>query len=299
MDHFLIDRIRALSATLEPIPTDVSPRLRTVDGIRVALFDIYGTMFISGSGDIGCAGSIDHQEALSAALRAAGFSLKREAAMQGSVLLKESIAAAHGKRKEEGIAYPEIDIRAIWNDVLHRLIVDGMARGTVSDSTLLRVAVEYECRTNPVWPMPGAEECLRVLRAGGIRLGIVSNAQFYTPLLFEALLGRSYDTLGFEPDWCVWSYMHLEAKPSTHLFTIVLQELEKEKIRPEECIYIGNDMLNDIWAASQMGCKTALFAGDQRSVRARKDDNRCLHLEPDVMVTILGQLNACVRTPLH
>ena len=49
-------------------------------------------------------------------------------------------------------------------------------------------------------------------------------------------------------------------------------------------------MLNDIWTASQAGLKTALFAGDQRSLRLRETDDRCQGLEPDVVITELNQL---------
>jgi len=61
------------------------------------------------------------------------------------------------------------------------------------DSTekILRLAVEYECRVNPVWPMPAALETIETLRARGFRLGIVSNAQFYTPLIIEAKISGS------------------------------------------------------------------------------------------------------------
>ena len=61
-------------------------------------------------------------------------------------------------------------------------------------------------------------------------------------------------------------------------------------ISPEETLYVGNDKLNDIWPAAQLGLKTALFAGDQRSLRLREDDTRCSDLEPDLIITKLSQL---------
>jgi putative hydrolase of the HAD superfamily len=53
---------------------------------------------------------------------------------------------------------------------------------------------------------------------------------------------------------------------------------------------VGNDMLKDIWPAARLGCKTALFAGDRRSLRLREDDERCRELEPDLVVDDLSQL---------
>lgn len=40
-------------------------------------------------------------------------------------------------------------------------------------------------------------------------------------------------------------------------------------IESSQTLYVGNDMLNDIYPAQQLGLKTAFFAGDQRSLRKR------------------------------
>jgi len=49
-------------------------------------------------------------------------------------------------------------------------------------------------------------------------------------------------------------------------------------------------MLNDIYPANAIGFQTALFAGDQRSLRLRTDDPRCVNLKPDLVLTDLAQL---------
>jgi putative hydrolase of the HAD superfamily len=53
--------------------------------------------------------------------------------------------------------------------------------------------------------------------------------------------------------------------------------------------------LNDVFAASQVGFRTALFAGDARSLRRRDQDPRCAGATPDVILTELTQLLQCVR----
>ncbi|MGD8667822.1 MAG: hypothetical protein PVI58_17580, partial [Desulfobacterales bacterium] len=55
-------------------------------------------------------------------------------------------------------------------------------------------------------------------------------------------------------------------------------------------LVVGNDMLNDIYPAKKMGFQTALFAGDARSLRLRKDDPRCHDLRADLILTDLEQL---------
>jgi putative hydrolase of the HAD superfamily len=70
--------------------------------------------------------------------------------------------------------------------------------------------------------------------------------------------------------------------------------LARREIPPSEAIYVGNDMLNDVWAASQAGFRTAWFAGDARSCRRREDDPRCRSLRPDLVLTSLLQLLECL-----
>jgi putative hydrolase of the HAD superfamily len=114
--------------------------------------------------------------------------------------------------------------------------------------------------------------------------------------MFPAFLEKAHSEIGFDPDLCAWSFQLLEAKPSPNLFCGVVERLQHQYgISPEETIYVGNDKLNDIWPATQLGLKTALFAGDQRSLRLREDDTRCSNLEPDLIITELSQLPNLIK----
>jgi putative hydrolase of the HAD superfamily len=272
----LIRRIRALSSPLSPRPTNAEPVLGPLSGIRAVLFDIYGTLVVSASGDIGLAGEQDEESAFRAALAAAG--LERPVGV-GPHDLKADIRAFHAERRAAGVEYPEVDILTIWKSVLG------------SGENPERLAVEYECRVNPVWPMPGLAELLSAIRGRGLVLGIVSNAQFYTPLMLEAFLGAPLPELGFDPECCAFSYRLLEAKPSTRIYREALEGLERgHGISSGEVLYVGNDVRNDIRPAAEVGCRTALFAGDARSLRLRKDDPTCTGVRPDRVIIELGQI---------
>ncbi len=289
---FLIKRIQALSSPLLPVPTSVPERFSSLRHIRAVLFDLYGTLFISGSGDIGSSSDLARAQMLQEALIQAGYTgdLIR-ASTWGIELFVTYIQKSHAQRRQEGIEYPEVDIRVIWQEVLSTLLTHRLMQGDLTVQAVLQVAVEYECRVNPVWPMPGMQAVLATLRQKRIILGIVSNAQFYTPLLFPAFLSNPLATLRFEPSLCIWSYERLEAKPSIHLFQRAGEVLRHQyHCLPQETLYVGNDLLNDIWPARQVGWKTALFAGDTRSLRLRPHDPRCTHLDPDLILTDFSQL---------
>lgn len=283
-EDYLARRIRALSTPLEPRPTGAVPQVAPLPGIRAVLSDVYGTLVISASGDIGPAGDRDANSAFASALEAVGI---EDTGNTGPARLEQAIRAFHAERKAAGVRFPEVEIRDIWRQVLE----------TREDPT--RLAVEYECRVNPVWPMPGLADLLDDLRERALVMGIVSNAQFYTPLMLAGFLGTALDDLGFDDACCAWSYRLMEAKPSTRIYEVALAGLEQAHgIAPAEVLYVGNDIRNDIWPASVTGCRTALFAGDARSLRLREDDPCCTDVSPDRIVTELRQISNDILAPL-
>ena len=283
------------SQPLLPLATGMTPEANQQNGIRAVLFDVYGTLFISGSGDVGTAAATDTAEALTQALAAAGFQGDLDHAGElGNELLKSEILERHRISRAAGVEFPEVEIAGIWKKIIETLCrTEAVKRCDAGMDQIRRLGIEYECRVNPVYPMPGCIETLRRLRERGLVMGIVSNAQFYTPLLFSAFFGNRIEALGFDPECCIWSYRELEAKPSALLFAKAEQFLKKNHgIRLSETLYVGNDMLNDMFTASRAGCRTVLFAGDRRSLRLRKNDARCAHVKPDAVVTALDQLPA-------
>jgi putative hydrolase of the HAD superfamily len=288
-DAALIERIQALTAPMRPVPTGAAPRIEPLEGIRAVLFDVYGTLVISGCGDIGLTAESSAADPFQEAWSAAGLDT---AALppDGPGLLAALIHADHAQSRGRGVDHPEVDILAIWRRLLDQREL------SATDRVLRRLALEYELRTNPVWPMPGLAAVIDKLSAGGPVLGIVSNAQFYTPLMLGAFLGEPLDALGFDPDCCAWSYRQGVAKPSQNVYAPALRGLtERHGIAPAQVLYIGNDMRNDVRPAQALGCRTALFAGDARSLRLRADDPGMRDIQPDRVITSLDQVLDVLR----
>ncbi|NOZ39338.1 MAG: HAD family hydrolase [Planctomycetes bacterium] len=273
---------------LAPLATEVEPKLEKLEGIRAVLFDIYGTLLISASGDIG-SHTGDHR-LVAVRETCQLFQLELSDAAEVAVKSFESkISRAHLAAKEQGVEYPEVDIVEIWQAALPDLV-----EGSWDDFDWQRFALEYEVRVNPVWPMPNVESTLSRLAASELVMGIVSNAQFFTPLLFPAFFGKTIEQLGFAPELAYFSYEHRQAKPGGYLYSLAQQQLALQGIEPVEVLYVGNDMLNDVAAAASVGFRTALFAGDQRSLRWRADEEKVEGVVADVIITELPQLIECV-----
>jgi len=281
----LAARLAELSAPLEPQSTGVEPRVARLGGIRAVVFDVYGTLFISASGDVGTVAGQHRTEAAGDALRAMGWPADVERAEQCVDRFLEGIEHDHAMRRAADVEFPEIEIRDIWRTALEAIVPEP------TDDAIARFAIEYECRVNPVWPMPHLTDMLDALRASPLHLGIVSNAQFFTPLLFPAFLRGDAAACGFETPLSVWSYRLREAKPSQRLYRDLLAALrEHHGIEPRQVLYVGNDMRNDIAPADALGIRTALFAGDRRSLRQREGDSMCEGVTPDITITDLLQL---------
>jgi putative hydrolase of the HAD superfamily len=282
----LIDRVTALTSPLAPRPTGIDPELAPLSHIRAVVFDVYGTLVISASGDIGASQQPCTPDLARAALAATGVdTASLPADLDGPAALREIIEASHRRSRAQGIEYPEVDILAIWRELL------GASGLDLDDDSVRRIAIEYELRSNPVWPMPGLREVIAELARRRLVLGIVSNAQFYTPLMLQAFLGMDIAQAGFDLRCCAWSYREGVAKPSTRIYEPVIAGLSKgHGISPNQVLYIGNDRRNDIWPAAELGFRTALFAGDARSLRQRHDDARLAGVEPDRVLTDLMQI---------
>ena len=271
--------IRKYSKPVETVPTSFFREGSLSHAVRAVLFDVYGTLFVSKAGDIGVA----ETEANLNLPEIEGLLRRHGIGMPAGEILERffaRIVARKAALQKKGVDCPEVVIEDIWSDTLG-----------IDDRERLRLfALEYELIVNPVYPMPHLPELLDTCRVRGLPMGIISNAQFYTPYLFSALLNRSLDELGFVDDFIFFSYRLGYGKPSPRLFDRVRHAVGKAGIESKNILFVGNDMLKDIWPASQAGFQTALFAGDGRSLNLRENDERCENVRPDVTVTDLLQI---------
>lgn len=263
---------------LAPVKTNVNASGKPVQQIRCVLFDIYGTLFISGSGDIGVSKKSNAKDdLLERLLSRFGYGFSPAALKER---LYREIEKEHMRLKEQGVMHPEVVIEKLW-----LLVLD-----IKDEDEAKRFAIEYELITNPVWPMPGMLETINGLKNSAIEIGIISNAQFYTPYLFNWFFNKSLQQFGINIKLTFFSYMKKHAKPSLRMFQLAVKQLDKWSISPGSTLYVGNDMLNDIHPAKSVGFQTALFAGDKRSLRIRREHPLCKNISPDLILTDLKQL---------
>ena len=263
---------------LSPLVTPLNQSGKLDNKIKCILFDVYGTLFISDSGDI-CFTKKVVQETYKIEHLLERFKIK----MNAKTLLTNffnTVEKQHEELRQKGINYPEIEIDEIWMRVI----------GSDNRERARAFALEFELIVNPAYPMPHLKEVLKELKNRHIVLGIISNAQFFTPYLFDWFLKSDLKNLGFEPNLTLFSYKFGYAKPSKFLFENASSRLKEINIPTDSVLYVGNDMLNDIYPAQRAGFMTGLFAGDARSLRLRSDESVCNKLSADIVITDLVQL---------
>lgn len=243
--------------------------------------DIYGTLLASAQGEIGSGGSWEESASSDQAF-------PPDMAQR----LKRIVADDHARERARGIAWPEVDAPSVFARALDLDRDDGA-----------RACVTWECEKNACMAMPGALDFLSACSARGIPLGIVSNAQFYTPLFIEEAFGmdlfgssNARPSLAFDPTLALWSYETGRAKPDRWMFDELARRYAERGIAADRILYIGNDALNDCAAAVEAGLQCALFCGDERSFKPRQGEARVKISPPSTLFFSWNELRRLVCT---
>lgn len=296
MKDIFLENLHPFLEKIQPLevePTGTVPVVSKNKSIKAVIFDIYGTLIISSSGDI-MQSSYD-ASMFANALKTAGYKIlvNEDELMRIHTLFKNEVKTAKQIAIQNGTPFPELNIVEVWERTLSLAVEENIIE-ILPESNLKLFVFVFELNSNKVWPMPSMHTTIALLRKKNIPLGIVSNAQFYTPIimnyfLYEKVIDDEFIE-GFEKDISVFSYKILKGKPDTAIYKELLPSLEKRRIKPSEVLYVGNDMLKDIYASSRLGFTTCFYAGDMRAYRLREDHPEASKCIPNYTITDLKQL---------
>ena len=172
-------------------------------------------------------------------------------------MLHEEIRRSNDERRSEACPQPEVDIVDVWRRILHRC---GIAAESHPTRLVVQLAAAYEARANPTWPMPGATELLaRLHERRSFRWGSSATLRSSLPVWSKTCSWKNRSPMAdlisisafFRTDFGKRS-----RAPDCSMHCA--DGLARRSILPHEAIYVGNDMLNDVWAASQAGLENRL-----------------------------------------
>ena len=279
-------------------------------GIRAVIFDVYGTLIKYWREDFS-----DPQRRAEATLVAFAetselfgftpFLEKMNPANDAATTLREFynglIALQHEKAIDKGKTFPEVKIEEVWGIIVSMLerhgykIPESVWDFVFEDrrDASRCMAYFYNFHTLGRGLYEGVVPALEALRRAGIKTGIVSNAQFYTPIdLTLFFRDQTNDSLDdhlelFDRDMIVYSYEEGVAKPNVQLFGRLYDALYEHEILPSQTVFVGNDLIADVKGAAEAGMRTALFVGDADSTFLHDAEGSII---PDMIFTKWEQL---------
>lgn len=154
------------------------------------------------------------------------------------------MAQKQAKAGQDYECFPDLPFEPVMAELFRRKGVAGNADALGANaSQLFRIA-----STDYIRLYPGVTESLENLRKKGYRLWLLSNAQrIFTAYELNHLgLAPYFDGIYISSDYGC-------RKPDIRFFNALLQE---QKLDPEKCLMIGNDLETDIAGAKHAGLDT-------------------------------------------
>ncbi len=186
------------------------------------------------------------------------------------------------QRKSSKEAYPEFDVAAIFAQLIAEHGT-AMTKALPADvrHTLPRFLAEA-FRAATLFKLSlydGARQVLDDLKQT-YRLAAVSDGQY---LWAEPEMRR----VGLEDDFefVIVSGKYGYRKPDKRMYQ---KALKKMRLKPEEVIFVGNDMYRDVYGAHEAGMKTVFFKSNQ-------GDHKSYGVEADYIIYDFKQLPEAIR----
>ncbi|MBA2393228.1 MAG: HAD family hydrolase [Ktedonobacteraceae bacterium] len=218
--------------------------------IQAILFDVNGTLI-----------DIETDEGLEEIYRAIGHFL----AYQGILLHRWEVRDLYfqimqRQRKESNEVFPEWDAVELWRELLHSKASDytrSLPQKKLEQLPLFLAELHRGIARKRLRPYPQVQETLTSLQPR-YRMAVVSDAQstYAIPELQSVGLVDYFNPI-------IVSGNYGYRKPDPRLFQKALDTLQ---VKPEQALFVGNDLYHDIFGAQQVGMKAILVSFDQGSI---------------------------------
>ncbi len=293
------------STTVPTVPALYRGKSEKLRDVQVAIFDVYGTLINYWDNSFSDQETKKNELLIALRKTADRFNFtptldKIDPSKRAEDTLHDFynglIVMKHEQSIGEGKSFPEVKIEEIWNIILSILIRNGydLESNTIGSRTEFSriIAYYYNFYSLKRGFFDGVVPTLKALKAQNIKLGILSNAQFYTPIDLSLFIRDQDEELVdymelFEPDLIFFSYENGVAKPNKMLYEKLFDALYEVNVLPSETVFIGNDLAADIQATQEIGMKTALFTGNRGSTFMHDLDGKVF---PDIVFTSYEEL---------
>ncbi|MCA8996086.1 MAG: HAD hydrolase-like protein [Planctomycetaceae bacterium] len=297
-----------------PAPPDavaikVTPFTQPLPGIKVVLWNVYGTLLRIDQGELLHVHSqkLRMQIALEKTIKEFNmwYSMSRKPGQPWESLLRqytdivEEVGMTSTKRKGD---YPDISSHKIWRKIFDRLVKNeyDWDQGTLGslDALVDKVAFFFHASLQGTAAAPHATETLLQLIRQGTRCGVLADSQSFTlPQLFRDLRKQEYFESNHQvltPDCLFLSSDVGLRKPSPTFFEKARDSLRDHGFSPDEVLHVSHLLQEDLAVAKSTGFHTCLYVSDKNTCRFQAADVRDPDLKPDRLISEICQVRDIV-----
>jgi FMN phosphatase YigB (HAD superfamily) len=287
-------------------PLNATPSCKPLAGIKVVLWDIYGTLLTIVDGELVHLHrqQVRVQVALEKTIQEFNmwYSMTRKPGLPWEYMLQQynkllGDAAMVGTPAKGDT--PEIDSAKIWRKIIDRLCDKEYAYDKSLYGNVVELAEKVACffhmNQQGVAASPGAAQALESVLQQGRRQGVLANGQSFTlPQLQRALREQHPDLL--LKGMLHSNYVHLSIQygvkvQSPTLLARVERTLKQSGVAAENVLVVSCRLNDHLAVAKKFGFRTALYAADANACRVSADDLKDPEQRPDRLLTELTQIS--------
>ena len=168
-----------------------------------------------------------------------------------------------------------------WNDVIKRTFVTSGCNDSQTISKIASTLFE-DFKTPSMWDVfPEVKSTLTSLNKEGVCLGVISNCdERLMDVLREVNLTPHFAFI-------LLSVFTMHEKPNAEIFRMALERL---KVRPEECLHVGDNVSQDYEGARAVGMAAAIVDRDGSLAAAHP------HIEARHFIHDLAELETILKS---
>jgi FMN phosphatase YigB (HAD superfamily) len=286
-------------------PVSATPYLKPLSNIRVVLWDVYGTLLRISDGQLLHVHpqEIRMEVALDKTLQEFNLwmSMSRKPGepwrqLQGLYLRAyDDLRLAGSGRKGD---YTEVNSARLWRKVLDKI---DLKTYTYDESNLgsleqlsEKMALFFHWSLQGWEAADGAASTLETLQGLGFEQGLLADGQCFT--LTQLLRGLTAQgtlpalSTAIRPAFITLSAEEGVRKPSLSLYAKALRRCLDRGVQPQQVLYVGSRLVDDLAVARSAGVRTAVYVGDKLSAQATNAQLRDPATKPDRLLTQLSQV---------
>lgn len=303
--QWLADRNLRWPAPPKMEPVRAQPHLDPIPGIRVVLWNLYGTLLRIADGELlhEVPDRLRMEVALDKTIREFNmwYSMTRKPGAPWEYMsviyrrIVEDMQLISTRRKGD---VREVDSAKAWRKVLDKLMqkeyaYDEAQYGDLDDLSE-KIAYYFHKSLQGHAAAPESARTLTTIADAGLHQGLLADAQCFSVAQLLSDLRDQEPTTPlatlFRSDLGTLSYLLGVRKPSLSLFAAAYRKVKALGVEPEQVLYIGSRVAGDLAVAKSVGFHTAVYAGEKLGLSLTAADLQNPETCPDRLLTKLGQV---------